>query len=614
MRTGLQLALSFSVCFLFMPWTTVQPALSRSETSLHETLAGKQSLVSWQNWTTDLFARAQKEKKLVILDLEAIWCHWCHVMDQKTYSDPAIAKVLQDHYIAVKVDQDSRPDLSNRYEQYGWPATIVFAPDGRELAKRSGFIRPDEMLSMLKGFVKKPVPEDSASAGANDKIKFSTEASLSTALRDELSKKHVEGFDAVEGGFGRGSKFLDWDSVEYALAAGKDGNTAESEMAKKTLNGQLNLIDPVWGGVYQYSTDGDWKHPHFEKIMEIQGENLRIFSLSYSYFKDPKYLDAAKSTAKYLHDFLRSPDGAFYTSQDADLKQGEHSGEYFTLSDAERRKQGIPRIDKHIYARENGWAINGLVSLYMATGDKQYLQEAEEASNWVIKNRAIAGGGFRHDESDAAGPYLGDTLNMGRAFLTLYFATGDRQYLRRAEESAQFIDKNFKDSATAGYLSAAISSKTGAVTSMPHLDENIKLARFSNMLFQCTGKKEYKDMSELSMRYLSTPEIARTRKYLVAGLLLADRELSAQPAHITIVGGKSDPAALALFQAANKYPTSYKRVEWYDPKEGPMPNPDTEYPEMPKAAAFACANQRCSLPVYTPDGIAASVEKMMKSQ
>lgn len=602
MRKSLGIALS---CVLM---TNPLPSVATTQ-STHN--SGPQ--VSWQPWTKDLFVRAKKEKKLVILDLEAIWCHWCHVMDQKTYSRADIQKVLADRYIAVKVDQDSRPDLSNKYEQYGWPATIFFSSDGKELAKRSGFIRPDNMLVLLKKLAKNPMPEEDGVAPTV----FSKETVLPPALKDELIKKHLDGYDSKEGGWGSQNKFLDWDSVEYALTRGKEGDARELQMAKETLEKQLNLIDPVWGGVYQYSTDGDWKHAHFEKIMQMQGENLRLYSLGYSYFNDPRFLDAAKSTARYLKNFLQSPDGAFYTSQDADLKPGEHSAEYFDLSNEERRKLGVPRVDQHIYSRENGWAISGLASLYMATGDKQYLDEALKAAQWIIANRSLPAGGFKHDANDAAGPYLGDTLFMGRAFLNLYQATGDRQWLSRATDAAQFIAAHFKIAANqAGYPTAASDSQSDneAAHSKPLLDENIMLARFANMLFQCTGKKEYKEVADNCMRYLSTPEIARQRRILVAGTLLCDKELSSSPAHITIVGAKSDPAALTLFQAANKYPVSYKRVEWYDPKEGPMPNPDTEYPEMPKAAAFACANQRCSLPVYKPEGIAASVENMMKSQ
>ena len=171
-------------------------------------------------------------------------------------------------------------------------------------------------------------------------------------------------------------------------------------MARETLDAQRQLIDPVWGGVYQYSTDGDWKHPHFEKIMQMQAENLRIYAQAYALWKEPAYLEAARKIRGYLRNFLTSPDGAFYTSQDADLVQGEHSADYFALSDADRRKRGIPRIDQHIYARENGWAINALATLYSVTGDESALADAVRAAEWIIANRALPGGGFRHDAKD----------------------------------------------------------------------------------------------------------------------------------------------------------------------------------------------------------------------
>src|SRR5262245_49341147 len=96
--------------------------------------------IKWQAWSDQVFDRAKAENKIVVLDLEAVWCHWCHVMEEKTYSNPAVARLMDKEVIAVKVDQDSRPDLSNKYADYGWPATIIFNSDGTELAKRAGFI------------------------------------------------------------------------------------------------------------------------------------------------------------------------------------------------------------------------------------------------------------------------------------------------------------------------------------------------------------------------------------------------------------------------------------------------------------------------------------------
>jgi hypothetical protein len=124
-------------------------------------------------------------------------------------------------------------------------------------------------------------------------------------------------------------------------------------MARETLDRQLKLIDPVWGGVYQYSDSGDWDHPHFEKIMSMQAEDLRVYAQAYAQLGDARYLQAARDIHKFLTTFLRGPDGAFYVSQDADVVRGEHSGEYFKLGDAARRARGIPRVDTHLYAREN---------------------------------------------------------------------------------------------------------------------------------------------------------------------------------------------------------------------------------------------------------------------
>ncbi len=567
--------------------------------------------LKWVTWTDNLFEQAKKENKLVILDLEAVWCHWCHVMDEKTYSQPEVAQLLRDHFICVKVDQDARPDLSTRYDDYGWPATIFFDSKGQELAKRQGFIRPLEMTELLKKLIAKPIPEEDAKKPAA--IQYSSASVLPKELRAELLKKHIDGFDPDEGAWGFGHKFLDWDSVEFALGRAHDGNQQAAQMAKKTMIGQINLIDPVWGGVYQYSTDGDWKHKHFEKIMQMQGENLKIFSLGYLYFKDPKFLKAAQDIERYLRTFLMSPDGAFLTSQDADVKKGQHSEWYFALSDTERKKHGIPRIDKHIYSRENGWAINGLTWLYRATGDKKYLDEAVKATEWIMKNRSLSGGGFRHDASDGAGPYLGDTLYMGRALLSLYEATGERKWLAASQQAADFINAHFVDKAHAGFVSMD-AGKSTFQKPQPVLEENIALCRYANLLYHYSGKKEDKSMAQSCMRYLATPEIARLRQILVAGTLLCDGELSDDPAHVTIVGSKSDAVAKTLFQEANKYPVSYKRVEWFDRKEGPMPNSDVEYPEMPKPAAFACANQRCSRPVYTAAEVTPLIDKMTKNK
>lgn len=577
----------------------------------HGESAGK---VTWNQWDDAIFERAKKENKFVLLDLEAVWCHWCHVMDHDTYMDKRVIDLLNSKYICVKVDQDSRPDLSHKYEDYGWPATIIFGPNGEEIVKKAGYINPNKMVSLLDAIIKDPSPIQYSKQVTT----YSKNSSLDKALRAELEKKHVDGYDTKYGAWGTYQKFLDWDSVEYAMESGLAGDAPAEKRARQTLTAQLKLMDPVWGGVYQYSTDGDWEHPHFEKIMQMQAENMRVYALGSMLYGDPAYLKAAEEIARYLNDFLTSPDGAFYTSQDADIVQGEHSADYFSLDDAQRRARGIPRVDKHIYTRENCWTINALARLYMASGDKKYLDRAVKAADYIIANRSISSsaggyppGGFRHDENDAAGPYLGDTLAAGRAFLSLYEATADRSWLNRAVAAADFL-KQFDNiepgrgkAQAAGFVTAL--SKRQVARPEPLLDENITMARFTNLLYRYTGKDSYKAMSEQALRYLATPAIARKRKVLVAGILLADSEISKPPVHVTVVGGKSDPAAVELFQAALKSPTVYRRLEWFDRKEGDLPNMDVEYPELKKAAAFSCGDGICSSPAYD----SAALKKMV---
>ncbi len=565
--------------------------------------------LTWRPWSDGVFAEAKRSRKFVLLDLEAVWCHWCHVMDATTYADPQVIKLLQAHYISLKVDQDSRPDLSNRYEDFGWPATVVFDGDGHEIVKRQGYLAPDEMASMLQAILDDPTPGPSVQP--ESKLELPGEPLLTTALREELTRNFFNGYDREHGSWGRDQKFLDWDSVEFAmdLARLKKDERAE-RMARQTLNEQLHLLDPAWGGVYQYSTGGDWNSPHFEKIMQMQAENLRIYSLAYARWHDPQYLHAAQEIQRYLRTFLTSPDGAFYTSQDADLVEGKHSADYFALNDAQRRKLGIPRVDKKSYARENGWAINALATFYQATGDQDALRDALRATRWVLANRSIPGGGFRHGSTaaDRKGPYLGDTIAMARAFVTLYGATGDREWLTRAQNTMQFVKENFRAPGGAGFLTVMAPTDHSSPATLQR-DENVAVARTTNLLFHYTGNASYEEVAKEAMRYLAAKPVVD--RLPASSALLADLEIGSEPLHLTIVGHKNDAAARELFSAALRYPSTFKRLEWWDTKEGRLPNPDVRYPELKVAAAFICTSRTCSAPIFDPAKLSERADKLL---
>jgi uncharacterized protein YyaL (SSP411 family) len=577
----------------------------------------KSEAIDWQPWSDSVFADAKREHKFVLLDLQAVWCHWCHVMDEKTYSDPKVMALIQSHYIAVRVDQDSRPDLANRYEDYGWPATVVYNSDGSEIVKRSGFLPPEQMASMLQAIIDDPSPGPSVLGQSQIQLNDSSSLSLSDAERRILKQQFVSGYDSKQGSWGTAQKFLNWDNVEYCLVQAQTGDAEAEKMARQTLSAQLQLIDPIWGGVDQYSAGDDWDHPHFEKIMQMQAENLRIYSEAYALWKNPVYLQTARHIYGYVRAFLTSPEGVVYVSQDADLIAGEHAGDYFKLDDAGRRKLGIPRIDTHIYSRENGWFIEALTTLYTASGNSRYCAEALRAADWIIKNRSMEKGGFRHGDEKTGALYLGDNLAMGRAFLDLYMITGDFQWLNCAEQTASFIADHFSykaRGAAVGFATAADEPGPSAYAPQPEFDENVSLARFTNLLSHYTENPRDRQMAETAMRFITSPDIVRTRLSSVGGLLLAEDEFAHDPLHLAIVGRRQDKIARRLFETAIAYPCIYKQVEWFDLHDASSRRPSMAYPELPQAAAYLCANHSCSAPVYDEAHLLALLNRKVSSK
>lgn len=556
--------------------------------------AAAPSAIAWQPWSDANFDRARREKKFVLLDVEAVWCHWCHVMDAKTYTDPAVQKLIRERYIAVKVNSDAHPEIARRYEDYGWPATIVFDASGQEIVKRRGFMPPPMFASILEGIIRDPSPI--AYADSQPVTEFAATPSLSAALRKELELRYRSTHDPKMGGLRQEQKYIDRDTVEYGLLRAAAGDDKAGLMARQTLDGGLGLIDPVWGGIFQYSTHGDWKHIHFEKIIQSQADAMRLYALAWARFGDARYKKAFEDIHRYLRAFLTSPDGAFYVSQDADLVKGQHSEGYFALGDAARRAQGIPAVDRNLYARENGWVIQALASVHAATGDARYRDEAIIAARWVLANRSLPGGGFRHGVRDSHGPYLEDSLAMGRALLAVYEITGEREWLTKASAAADFIQQRFRAPRQPGFVTSPFSAKA-VLKPKTVTDENIAAVRFGNLLARYTGKAKYRQFAEHAMPYIATDQVATFRR-TEPGILQAAAELATDPTHITIVGGKVDAGAATLFRAALGHPAVYRRIEWWDRSQGAMPNPDVTYPQMDRAAAFLCTNGACSQPIF----------------
>lgn len=543
--------------------------------------------IAWQDWSAQAFAIARQQDKPVFLYLEAVWCHWCHVMQRQTLAQPEIQAQLARDFIAIRVDHDADPGLANRYRDYGWPALIFLSPEGTDLVKRAGYIAPDDFSRLLQAIVRDPTPEPQASVPAL----VVGPSQLEPAARQYLLRQHDASFDSRLGGLRTAQKFIDRDSVEYALEHADD--EAERNKATLTLDAARALIDPVWGGAYQYSTGRVWSNPHFEKIMRTQAGYLRIYALAYGRLRRQADLDTALDLRRYLFDFLRAPEGAFYVSQDADVVPGEKSAGYYALDDAARRARGMPRIDRSLYADANGLAAEALATLHMQAGDPQAVQAAQQALRWTLQHRRGEDGLMRHGQAADAAPHLSDTLFVARAALSLYEATADRDWLQKADALALAMDKRLRH-ADVGFLTEAPVADI-PVAPRPDLVENIAAARFYNRLAHYTGNDAHRQSALHAMRYLAG-HAARKSDFEEAGILLADEELARDPIHLTVVGAKSDPAAKALFEIALRTASSYRRIEWWDRSEGPLPHDDVPYPDFTDAAGYVCTAGRCSRP------------------
>lgn len=570
---------------------------------LSHAAGGKHGDVDWQAWSPALFERAAREGKYILLHLGADWCHWCHVMEDTSYRDPSVLKLIDQRYIPVRVEQDRDPELSQRYEAWGWPATIFFDSDGNEIGKRRGYQPPEFFAKLLQAII------DDPSALTQGRL-VDDEAPKQTALRPERHDAIQRAFDAIldreRGGIGEVHRFLHGDSTEFAL-----NNERYRAWAYLGLRQAEKIIDPVWGGLYQYSDKLDWSSPHFEKLLSSQVTGMRLYAQAHAQTGDPLHRRLGGLIARYLMQRMQDQaTGAFYVSQDADLNKGIDGKAFYALSaDARAKLGGQPKIDRNLYAREAGWGASAMLAWYDLSGEAEALARAGRAASWALQNRRLADGSFGHAAATDAEATLSDTLAMGEALLSLYRATGGRDWLAAASAAGSAIAARFRDE-RGGYFVRTPDAAARGIFREPvrHIDDNIAATRLLNRLFHYTGKPEFDEAATHGFTYLAA--LAENDMPL-PGILLAARERERPPLHVTIVGGKGDPEARALHEAARRLPDSYsyQRLDWWDRSEGPMLNDDVRYPELDQAAAFVCTDKVCSLPIFDAANLGADVKR-----
>ena len=316
--------------------------------------------VNWNEWGAEAFEIAAKEDKPILLDIGAVWCHWCHVMDRESYEDPSLAKVINEHFVAVKVDRDERPDVDSRYQaavsaisgQGGWPLTAVLTPDGKPFFGGTYFPRDDRygrpgfervLLTMADVWKNKrtEVLESAASviAAIEHGETFAGRAgSLSLGIVDKLLESAVKQFDARHGGFGSQPKFPHPAAIDLLIdVAGRTGNESARQAAFVTLEKMARggVYDQLAGGFHRYSVDERWVVPHFEKMLYDNAGLLANYVHAFQSFVDADAARVSRDIIRWLDEVMTDRErGGFYASQDADLTLDD-DGDYFTWTHAE---------------------------------------------------------------------------------------------------------------------------------------------------------------------------------------------------------------------------------------------------------------------------------------
>ncbi|WP_394823908.1 DUF255 domain-containing protein [Pendulispora albinea] len=490
--------------------------------------------LAWAPFGPEAFGRAKKERKFIVLDGAAEWCHWCHVMESTTYHDGAVAALLQQHFVATKVDIDSRPDIEERYRAWGWPATVIFSPDGEELGKYRGYIAPDAFAAILKAVVASQGsgPSDGARpgiAGAPVRVPDAPLPREMLAWAARWAALELEDhWDPNEGGWGVQPKVPIHGNTEFALRRAARGDSTLREHALTVLDKQRSIIDPVWGGIYQYSVAPDWVHPHFEKLMEYNAGALADYATAYVLTKDERWLRAARDIDRYLRAFLIAPSGAFYGTQDADVNAHERGKrfvdghDYYRLGDVERRKLGIPRVDTNEYAKDSGLAIEAYVTLYEATGDRSALAIARRARTAVLRAHTVRSGAVAHAASagepksgDAAKSgddttvlHLADNAAFGYALVRLYKVDRDASTLEAAKRIASFAVTELLDRNEGGFFAHTEDPAAVGVFRLRRkpFSENVLMLRFLHELTKLAPDPAHTRALDKSVRYLTEPE------------------------------------------------------------------------------------------------------------
>lgn len=448
--------------------------------------------VDWYPWVREAFEKSKRENKPILLSIGYSTCHWCHVMEAESFEDPKTAEIMNDHYVAIKVDREERPDIDNLYMSYvmattgsgGWPMTVFLTPDQKPFYGGTYFPPEDRygipgfktLLTSIADSWKNHHDEIARSADSaavflqNHKGGSSGKNGLSEETLFAFFEQHKSSFDPEQGGFGPAPKFPRSHSLSMLLRVWlRSGNGEALAMVKKTLSEMADggMHDQIGGGFHRYSTDNQWRVPHFEKMLYDQALLSVTYLEAYQATHDERYAQVSRGILDYVLREMTSTEGGFFSAQDADSVD---------LSDSSRKKEGAfflwkkseidarfpekeAKIVDYFYGiEEKGNALSdphgefsGQNVLYRAQSVEETAAHFQTSVVAVEKILLEANQKLFEIRSARPAPYLDDKILtdwnglMISAFSLASRVLHEPRYLKAAENAANFVRLNMRD-------------------------------------------------------------------------------------------------------------------------------------------------------------------------
>lgn len=431
--------------------------------------------VNWNPWNSKTLELAKSNNKLLLISVGYAACHWCHVMEHESFEDTLVAKIMNEHFINVKVDREERPDIDQVYMNAvqlmtgsgGWPMNVIALPDGRPFWGGTYFRKEqwmDALNQIAKLFEENPNKiyefTDKLEQGIKsmDMIILNTNKPVfETKFIEEAVKKWTTQFDYKDGGMNRAPKFMMPINYHFLLRYAYQNNDKELQnyvnltLTKMAYGG---VFDQIGGGFSRYSVDTKWHVPHFEKMLYDNGQLVSLYSDAYLITKNDIYKDIVTQTLEYIKRDMTIPNGAFYSSLDADSNNIEgklEEGSYYVW-----QKEALKNILKEDYQMFSDyynvndfgfWEHNNYV-LIRKEDDVEFIKKYQIDKEQLILKKKNWKAILLEERDKRAKPRLDDkTLTswnalMLKGYVDAYRVFGDKNYLDAAEKNASFIINN----------------------------------------------------------------------------------------------------------------------------------------------------------------------------